>query len=69
MAAWTQEDLDELEKAIAMGALRVRYQDNDVTYRSLAEMERIRGRMRESLGLDAVSSDDYKITTRPTKGL
>ncbi len=36
--ATTQADVDRLEKAIKSGALRVKYQDRDVTYRSLAEM-------------------------------
>ena len=36
--AWTQQDLDDLDSAIASGALRVAYRDKVVTYRSLAEM-------------------------------
>ena len=36
--AWTQTDIDRLKSAIATGALRVRYIDRDVTYRSLDEM-------------------------------
>lgn len=40
--AWTQTDVDALKAAIATGALKVRYADGrEVTYRSLAEMERV----------------------------
>ena len=49
--AFTQADLDELDKAIKSGALRVRTGDRDVTYRSLEEMMKIRGQMLEALGL------------------
>ena len=36
--AFTQHDIDALKKAIGTGALRVRFIDREVTYRSLAEM-------------------------------
>lgn len=36
---WTQADIDQLKRAIASGALEVRYADGRaVTYRSLDEM-------------------------------
>lgn len=36
---FTSDDIDALKRAIATGALRVRYPDgSEVTYRSLAEM-------------------------------
>ena len=38
--ALSQDDLTKLEKAIATGALRVRFKDHEVTYRSQTEMER-----------------------------
>lgn len=44
--ALSQADADALELAIASGALKVRYADGrEVTYRSLAEMERILARI------------------------
>lgn len=49
--SYTQPQLDELEKAIAQGVLRVRYTDKEVIYRSLEEMQRIRLMMRKELGL------------------
>lgn len=42
--AWTTTDRDALKDAIASGATTVRYNDRQVTYRSLAEM-------RETLGM------------------
>lgn len=35
---FTQSDIDKLKMAIATGALRVRFVDREVTYRSLEEM-------------------------------
>lgn len=40
--ALTQDDIETLKKAIASGALKVRYADGrEVTYRSLKEMKEI----------------------------
>lgn len=58
--AWTQTQLDALETAIAEGVLTVRYQDKQVTYRSLDEMIRVRNLMRESLGIVTRSSVEVK---------
>lgn len=49
--AYTQEQLDTLEAAIAGGELTVKYADRAVTYRSLDEMLRIRDALRRDLGL------------------
>lgn len=54
--SWTQADLAKLEKAIASGALKVKYQDHEVTYRSLAEMMTARETIRRSLGVTYRSS-------------
>ncbi|MEM7308894.1 MAG: hypothetical protein AAF682_19585 [Planctomycetota bacterium] len=51
---YTQAQLTALEDALALGAVRVKYEDRDVTYRSVAEMEALRGRMRRELGLASV---------------
>lgn len=40
--AWTQSDLDTIEKAIASGARRVRFQTHEVEYQSTTEMLRAR---------------------------
>jgi hypothetical protein len=48
--AFTQAQITALEKAIASGALRVKYADRDVQYRSLEEMERLLGKMKAEVG-------------------
>jgi hypothetical protein len=65
--AWTQTDLDALEAAIAQGALRVRYSDKEVQYRSLAEMLQIRDMMRQELGLN--SPGGRRLLAKHSKGL
>jgi len=51
MATYTQAQYDALIKALATGARRVQYGDQDITYRSLAEMERLKIRMERDLGI------------------
>lgn len=51
--AFTQSQIDALEKAIAEGTTRVRYQDREVTYRSLEEMMQILNMMKKPLDPDA----------------
>ncbi len=40
--AWTQTDLDALDRAIASGHRRVKYGEDEVEYRTLADMWRTR---------------------------
>ena len=47
---WTAKDLEELERAIAKGVLRVKYTDKEIVYRSLDDMFALRDKMRKSLG-------------------
>ena len=49
--AWTQSDLDKLEKAIALGVRRVEYSDKKVEYNSLKDMMMARDLIRKELGL------------------
>jgi hypothetical protein len=49
--AYTIEQLNALDAAIAEGALTVKYQDKSVQYRTLDEMMRIRKLMQKELGL------------------
>jgi hypothetical protein len=51
MATYTTEQYNTLCEAIAQGALKVKYADKEVEYRSLNEMLRIRDLMAEELGL------------------
>lgn len=54
--AYTLEQLTKLEAAIASGALKVKYADKEVTYQSTTEMLKVRGIMRDELGLNKVAS-------------
>lgn len=47
--AWTSSDLEEIEKAIKSGTLRVKYSDREVQYRSLDEMLKIRDMIAQKL--------------------
>jgi hypothetical protein len=49
--AFTQSQLIALEAAIAQGTTRVKYQDREVEYRSLAEMIQLLNMMKQELGL------------------
>ena len=49
--AFTIEQLNKLEAAIATGVRTVSYNGESVTYGSLSEMQRIRAQMRQELGL------------------
>jgi hypothetical protein len=48
---FTKENLNSLEAAIAEGAMRVKYSDKEIEYRSLKEMLKIRDLMKRELGL------------------
>lgn len=54
--AFTQTQLDVLDAAIAEGVLTVKYQDRQVTFRSLDEMVRTRKMMADSLKTTATST-------------
>ena len=51
--AFTQTQLDELERAIAQGARVVKYEDKEITFRSIEDMRDLRREMRRELGIDA----------------
>ena len=51
--AFTQAQLDALEASITQGTTKVKYQDREVTYRTLDEMIRLRNLMRAELGLSS----------------
>jgi len=54
---FTSDDVDALKRAIATGALRVRYPDgSEVTYRSLAEMRETLRMMAADVALASGSS-------------
>jgi hypothetical protein len=49
--AYTQQQHDTLEAAIAQGALKVKYGDKEIEYRSLKDMQIILNNMKSELGL------------------
>jgi hypothetical protein len=62
--AWTQQQHDALERAIAEGASSVQYEDRRVTYRSQAEMLSLLAAMKRSLGLTSPrATTAFKSTT------
>lgn len=48
--AYTQADLDAIQEALASGALTVKHRDRQVTYRSIAELERVESKIKAQLG-------------------
>lgn len=62
--AWTTQQMQRLEKAIASGALTVRYADRTVTYRNQSEMLALLEEMRAALGLSTPQRTRYASTSR-----
>ncbi len=58
--SYAQSDLDTLNKAIASGARRVRYADQEVEYRSLGEMLTVRALMQQELGQAGQNQTQYQ---------
>lgn len=54
--AFSLAQLTALEDAISQGALRVKFSDREVQYRSLEEMIRLRDLMRKELGVASAPS-------------
>ncbi|MEM9378425.1 MAG: hypothetical protein AAGB93_00650 [Planctomycetota bacterium] len=65
--AWTQDDLDRINRAISNGRLSVQYEDRRVQYRSLQEMLQIRQLMRDEL--EGSSGRVRRTYARHDKGL
>lgn len=57
--AYTLENLQALQAAIASGARKVKYGDRETEYRSLQDMLRIEKEMKQALGLTAPESHGY----------
>jgi hypothetical protein len=56
--AWTQDQLDAIEAAIASGELTVRFGDRMVTYRSMDELLRARDVIRDGLAAQSGSTKE-----------
>ncbi len=65
--AWTLQDLDNLEAAMASGAAEVRYGDKSVRYQSTTAMLAARDLIRQALGL--IPSSPKKYYAKHSKGL
>ena len=63
--AFTQAQLDELERAISQGARVVKYEDKEITYRSLEDMRSLVREIRRELGID--SADGRRFHQMETK--
>ena len=61
--AYTDDDLTRLQSAIAKGARKVRLADEEVEFRSLAEMERIEAKIKRELGQVSKSRMTYPATS------
>lgn len=48
--AYSQQDIDALQKAIAQGVRKVKYQDRETEFRSLDEMLQTLNMMQKSVG-------------------
>lgn len=64
--AFTLLQVEALEKAIAEGVTRVKYENKEVEYRSLDEMLKLLDLMKSSLGLKAKSQ---RVLASYSKGL
>lgn len=56
MPTYTSEQYTALTAAIAQGALKVKYADKEVEYRSLDEMLKLQEIMKNDLGLNGSNS-------------
>lgn len=65
--AFTIAQMNALEAAIAQGALRVRYSDKEVQYRSLDEMLQLLATMQSQLGVSKRSNKRF--LAKHSKGL
>jgi hypothetical protein len=61
--AFTQAELDELERAIAGGELSVMYSDKRIQYRKLDDMLAIRDMMRKELGITPTQDRNIRLAS------
>lgn len=60
-STFTQAELDALNRAIAQGARRVKYQDREVTYNTFEDMMRLRTLMCQELGVSSTPLPARKV--------
>ena len=66
--AWTQQQLDAIEAAIASGELTVRFGDRAVTYRSMDELLQARAVIRETLAAESGTVTERFSFAQTSKG-
>lgn len=59
--SWTKADIQKLERAIASGALTVRYGDMTVTYQNLESMRALLAQMRAEVEGGAVGESRTRV--------
>jgi hypothetical protein len=67
--AFSIDDLEALDRSIALGATTVQYSDRTVTYRSLSDMLRIRELMRKEVMPSSVKAENFRVKMEFSKGL
>lgn len=66
--AFTQSDIDALDAAIKAGVRKVKYDNEEVEYHSLAEMLRLRATMRNEVAVASGSKRTRVLTPRFSRG-
>jgi hypothetical protein len=66
--AWTQQQLDAIEAAIASGELTVRFGDRTVTYRSMEELLQARAVIKDALAAESGAATDRFSFAQTSKG-
>lgn len=66
--AWTQQQLDAVEAAIASGELTVRFGDRTVSYRSMDELLQARAVIQDALAEKSGTATDRFSFAQTSKG-
>lgn len=66
--AYTQADIDELKRIKASGALRAKFADREVEYRSLEELNQVLAEMEQAVNGANGTSTNYRLVST-SKGL
>jgi len=66
--AWSQQQLDAIEAAIASGELTVHFGDRTVTYRSMDDLLKARAVIKDTLESEAGTAPDRFSFAQTSKG-
>lgn len=67
--AFSIDDLEALDRSIALGVTTCQYSDRTVTYRSLSDMLRVRELMRKEVAPSSVKAENFRVKMEFGKGL